>query len=118
MGANRVDARIVDNTANSMVLLEMSCPCLANKEIKSCEKTEKYVPLRSELKRQFADYQVKQVNIIMDELGGYNMELESNINGLVGHSRGKEVVLRMQKVVLSQRLHIARQFNSLTPKPV
>ena len=67
-----VNARIVDRTASSIMLLEMSCPWLANKEIKSCEKTEKYAPLRLELKRQLAGYQVKQVNIIMDVLGGYN----------------------------------------------
>ena len=49
--ANRVAARIVDNTAKSrsVVLLEMSCPWLANMEIKSCEKTEKYAPLLLEL---------------------------------------------------------------------
>ena len=39
--ANRVDARIVDSTAKSVTLLEMSCPWLNNKETKSCEKTEK-----------------------------------------------------------------------------
>ena len=68
-----VNARIVDSTASSIMLPEMSCPWLANKEIKSCEKTEKYAPLQLELKRQLARYQVKQVNmIIMDVLGGYN----------------------------------------------
>ena len=42
----------------------------------------------------------------MDELGRYNKELEGNVNGLVGSSRGKEMALRMQKTVLSQSLHI------------
>ena len=84
--ANRVDARIVDSTATSVTLLEMSCPWLNNKETKSCEKTEKYAPLRLELKRQFPGYQVKQFNIIMDVLGGYSKELESTIRSLVGVS--------------------------------
>ena len=68
--ANRVDARIVDSTATSVTLQEMSCPWLNNKETKSCEKKEKYAPVRLELKRQFPGYQVKQFNIVMDVLGG------------------------------------------------
>ena len=112
--ANRVDARMVDSTAKFVTLLEMSCPWLNNKETKSCEKTEKYAPLRLELKRQFPGYQVKQFNIIMDALGGYSKELESRIRSLVGVPRGREVLLKMQKVVLSQSLNIARHFKVLT----
>ena len=103
--ANRIDARIVDSTAKSV---------MNNREIKSCEKTEKYAPLRLELKRQFPGYQVKQFNIIMDVLGGYSEELESTIRSLVGVKRGKEVLLKMQKVVLSESLNIARFFKVLT----
>ena len=113
--ANRVDARIVDSTAKSVTLLEMSFPWLNNKETKSCEKMEKYAPLRMELKRQFPGYQVKQVNIVMDVLGGYSKELESTIRSLIGVSRGREVsLLKMQKVVLSQSLNTARHFKVLT----
>ena len=43
--ASRVDARIVDSTAKSVTLLEISCPWLNKKETKSCEKMEKYAPL-------------------------------------------------------------------------
>ena len=111
---NRVDARIVDSTAKSVTLLEMSCPWLSKKETKSCEKTEKYAPLRLELKRQFPGYQVKQFNVVMDVLGGYSKELESTIRSLVGFSRGREVLLKMQKVVLSQSLNTARHFKVLT----
>ena len=85
-----------------------------NREIKSCEKTEKYAPLRLALKRQFPGYQVKQFNIVMDVLGGYSEELESTIRSLVGVKRGKEVLLKMQKVVLSEKLNIARFFKVLT----
>ena len=64
--ANRFDTRIVENIAKSIMLLhvDINCPWLANKVTKSCEKTEKYAPLRLELKRQFARYQVKQVNML------------------------------------------------------
>ena len=61
-----------------------------------------------------AVYQVKQFNIVMDVLGGSSEELESTIRGLVGVKRGKEVLLKMQKVVLSESLNIARFFKVLT----
>ena len=112
--ASRIDDRIMDSTAKSVILLEMSCPWMNNREIKSCEKTEKYAPLRLELKRQFPGYQVKQFNIVMDVLGGYSEELVSTIQSLVGVKRGKEVLLKMQKVVLSEHLNIARFFKVLT----
>ena len=54
--ANRIDARIVDNSAKAVILLEMSCPLPDNRKSKSCEKTEKYAPLRLELKRQFQGF--------------------------------------------------------------
>ena len=63
---------------------------------------------------QFPGYQVKQFNIVMDVLGGYSEELESTIRSLVGVKRGKEVLLKMQKAVLSESLNIARFFKVLT----
>ena len=56
---------------------------------------------------------MKQFNIVMDVLGGYSEELESTIQSLVGIKRGKEVLLKMQKVVLSESLNIARFFQSV-----
>ena len=95
-----------------------------NREIKSCEKTEKYAPLRLELKRWFPGYQVKQFNNVMDVLGGYSEELESTIRSPVGVKRNKELLLyncigvhvlfKMQKVVLSESLKTARFFKVLT----
>ena len=57
---------------------------------------------------------MKQFNIVMDVLGGYSEELVNTIRSLVGVKRGKEVLLKMQKVVLSESLHIARSFKVLT----
>ena len=110
--ANRIDARIVDNSAKTVILLQMSCPLPDNrKSIKSCEKYGKYAPLRLEIKRQFQGFQVKQFNIIMDVLGGYSKELESRIRTLTG-SRSKEVLLKMQKVVLSSSQKHSTPFQS------
>ena len=109
---NRIDARIVDNSAKTVILLEMSCPLPDNrKSINICEKYGKYAPLRLKIKRQFQGFQVKQFNIIMDVLGGYSKELESRIRTLTG-SRSKEVLLKMQKVVLSSSLKHSTPFQS------
>ena len=115
--ANRIDARIVDNSAKTVTLLEMSCPWSDNSTSKSYEKTEKYAPLRLELKRQFQGFKVKQFNIIMDVLGGgggYSKDIESTIRTLTG-SRSKQVLLKMQKAALSSHgLNIARHFKVMT----
>ena len=105
--ANRIDARIVDNSAKTVILLEMSCPWPDNRKSKSCEKTEKYTPLRLELKRQFQGFKVDQF------VGGYSKDLESTIRTLTG-SRRKQVLLKMQKAVLSSSLSIARHFKVMT----
>lgn len=83
--ANRIDARIVHNSAKTVIFL------------------------RLELKRQFQGFQVKQFDILMDVLVGYSKELESTMRTLTG-SRSKEVLLKMQKTVLSSSLSIARLF--------
>ena len=63
VAANRIDARIVDKNEKKVIVIEMSCPWLENRQLKDLEKTQKYGPLRWELKRQFQDYKVTQHNI-------------------------------------------------------
>ena len=50
----------------------MRCPWVENGQQKEKEKTLKYAPLRTELKRQHARFEIKQVNIVIDVLGGYS----------------------------------------------
>ena len=94
----------------------MSCPWpwVSNREKKKEEKTVKYAPLRWELKQQFPGYEVKQHNIIIDALGGWSREMDTTMYEIVGN-RSKEVLpKRMQKVVLSATLNIARTFKVVT----
>jgi len=51
--ARRVDARFVNHVSKKVMIIEMSCPWISNREKKSEEKTIKYGLLRWELKRQF-----------------------------------------------------------------
>ena len=42
VGANRIDARIVDKEQKQVLAIEMSCPWLDNREVKEMEKTQIY----------------------------------------------------------------------------
>lgn len=70
--ANRLDARIVNHKTKEVIALEMSyaCPWVRNRDKKNIENTMKYGPLRWELKQQYPGYDVKQLNCIMNALGG------------------------------------------------
>ena len=110
--ANRIDARIVDKNEKKVIVIEMSCPWLENRQSKDLEKTQKYGPLRWELKTQFQGYEVTQHNIIMDVLGGYSKDVGKTVETLVG-GRGEEILRCMQKSELCNSLNIARSFKVL-----
>ena len=110
--ANRIDARVVDKKRKQVVVIEMSCPWMDNRSTKEAEKTAKYGPLRWELKQQYPGYEVKQFNIIIGVLGGWSVELEETMKELVGQ-RSRSVLRRMQEVILSHGLNIARTFKIL-----
>lgn len=110
--ANRIDARIIDKIEKKVIVIEMSCPWIENRQLKDEEKTQKYGPLRWELKRQFPGYQIIQHNIIIDVLGGYSKEVEKRVKTLIGVRSG-ETLRRMQKAVLCNSLNIARSFKVL-----
>ena len=113
--ANGVDARIVNEENQTVTLLEMSCPWVENREQKEKEKTLKYTPLRLELQQQYPGYNINQVNIIIDVLGGYSKELNSSFKGFfLGAERSRECLRRMHKSVLSSSLNISRFFKVLS----
>ena len=48
--ANRIDAQVIDKVKKEVILIEMSCPWMENRQMKTEEKMLKYGPLRWELK--------------------------------------------------------------------
>ena len=90
MRANRVDARIIDHKEKKVLLVEMSCPWIDNREKKEAEKMEKYGPLLFELIKHYPNYKIVQLNVIMDVLGGWSKELEVQMNRIFG-SRTLEI---------------------------
>ena len=110
--ANRIDARVVDKQ-KKVILLEMSCPWMANRKQKEEEKTLKYAPFRWETRQQYPHYKIAQYNIIIDVLGGISRKTLDSIGELVG-VRADKILLNMQKVVISSTLNIAWSFIVLT----
>ena len=69
--SNRVNVRLVDKEKKEVLLMEMTCPWIGNRGKIETEKTTKYAPLRWGMKDRYPGYVVKQINIIVDVLGGY-----------------------------------------------
>uniref|UniRef100_A0A6P8IWG3 Uncharacterized protein LOC116305588 n=1 Tax=Actinia tenebrosa TaxID=6105 RepID=A0A6P8IWG3_ACTTE len=111
--SNRVDARFIDHNNKKVLMVEMSCPWVNNREKKDKEKTKKYGALRLELTKQHPGYTILQVNLILDALGGWSKEMEPEMKNIFG-ARYKDVLLRMQKAVLSCTVNIARTFKLIT----
>lgn len=61
-----------------------------------------------ELKGQQPGFEIKQVNIVINFLGGYSKGLKDNMRSIVAEERGKHTFRRMQKAVLTSSLSITR----------
>ena len=107
VSANRIDVTVVGKVKKEVLLIEMMCPWVENREKKSAEKTSKHGPLRWELQVCYPGCCVKQYNIVIDVLGGYSRDVSQALRDLVGEASSK-VARRMQKSVITSTLHIAR----------
>ena len=90
--ANRVDARFVDKGSKIVTVVEMTCPWTENRHENNQEKTQKYDALRWELKQQYPGFEIRQVNLIVDVLGGYSENIGRSVRELLGVKRGREVL--------------------------
>ena len=103
--ATRIDEQVIHKTKREVILIEMSCPWMENRQMKTEEKMRKNGPLRWELKQQYPGYKVSQHNIILDVLGGFPKDLKKSIKRLIG-DKSDLVLEQMQKVMLSCTLNI------------
>ena len=102
--ANRINARIIDKERKEVRVLEMSCPCVENRDDEAMENTSKYGPLRCEIEQRHTDYKVTQHNIIIDVLGRYSQDFTKTLKKLV-ENRCRSVATQMQKSVVTSYLH-------------
>ena len=105
---------MIDKKRKKVVLLEMSCPWVTNREVKCAEKTSKYAPLRYELRRKYPGYTIEQQNIVINALGWSSANIRKGVRDLVGADRYRPILRRMQKAVVSSTLNVARTFKVLS----
>ena len=83
---NKQDVTLWDKVNKEVTLIEMSVVWFKNIQARTEEKTQKYTPLRAELARDYPDYSIKQISVVMDILGGHTRELQDqNQELLVPH---------------------------------
>ena len=74
----------MNHKSKEVVVLEMSCPWIENREKKDEEKSVKYGTLRWELQERYPGYTVQQYNIIMVVLGGWSRTMKERLQKLLG----------------------------------
>jgi len=68
------------------------------------------------MKERYPGYVVKQINIIVDVLGGYSLKVRNKMKELFGEKRARECLMKMQKSTLSSTFNIARFFKVMSQK--
>ena len=111
----RPDGKIIFNHDRKVLLLEMSVPWIQNREVKLNEKIQKYQSIIRNLKLEYPGYKVDQATFIIDVLGGYSKHLKENIAKL-GYNGDMidKLLLKLQKIVLSEAVYIMKKFNIST----
>ena len=68
------------------------------------------------MKDRYPGYVVKQINTIVNVLGGYSLEVRNKMKELFGWKRARECLMKMQKSILSSTLNTARRFIVMSEK--
>ena len=86
-----------------------------NREVRYREKRDKYVDILRNIKRLETEYQVEQITLVMDSLGGYSKCLKDNIGKVFKDAKVvSKIIYKMQKAVLSESVRISRCFKLST----
>ena len=107
----RPDGKVMLKKSKKIFLIEMTCPWIKVRELRYEEKREKYKTVRRNIKINNPEYDVEQITLVMDSLGGYSKNLVDNIKVLIrDRSKVNRIITKMQKAMLSQSVHITRRF--------
>ena len=99
----RPDGKIIFKKKKLIYVIEMSVPWTENREDKLVEKIDKYANIIRCLKVQNPGFEVEQVTLIIDCLGGFSRSLNDNLKKLTFTvNECKHIVLGMQKIVVSE----------------
>ena len=96
-------------------LIEMTVPWIQYRETKYELKMSKYKPIQTNLKLEYPNYQVDQITLVMDVLGGHSEHLAENIAKVFEDKADVRNIIRdMQKSVICSAAHLVRMFKIRT----
>ena len=101
---------LIDNKKKIITVIECSCPWDKNLSKKFDEKQEKYQVIRQQLRQQFSEFKVQQLNLIIGCLGTVTtLEVEL---GKIFHNKEtiRKLIQQMQRVVLISSTSIVDKF--------
>ena len=111
----RPDGKIKLKDEKIIYLIEATISWIDIREKRFSEKLQKYENVKRSIKRIEEGFEVDQITIVMDSLGGYSKNLSDNIGKIVKDRKMvKRIISKMQKAVLCESTRIARCFKLRT----
>ena len=107
----RPDGKVMLKKSKQIFLIEMTCPWIDVRDRRYEEKREKYKTIRRNIKIANPEYDIEQITLVMDSLGGHSKNLVDNVKILIrDRSKVNGIIKKMQKAMLSQSAHISKRF--------
>ena len=96
-------------------LIEMTVPWIDYRETKYEFKVNKYRTIQSNLQLDYPEYEIDQVTLVMDVLGGHSKTLVDNIKKVLNDpAEVRNTIRDMHKCVISSAAHLVRYFKIRT----
>ena len=107
----RPDGKIKVKDEKKIYLVEITISWIDNREARFIEKDKKYDDVKRNIRRSEEGFEVDQITLVMDSLGGYSKTLPENISKIIKDRKMvKRIINKMQKAVLSESTRVARCF--------
>ena len=108
--APRPDGKLELVKEKKLFVIEITIPWLSNRGAKYEFKEGKYLNVKQKLKFDNPGYEVDQVTLVMDSLGGYDANLKLNIAKVIlDKTVVQRIITNMQKSVISSAAHLSRR---------
>ena len=107
----RPDGKIKLKNQKKIFVVEATVSWLDNRDVRYSDKVLKYEDVRRNIGRAEEGYDIDQITIVIDSLGGYSKSLQENISKVVSEPKVVErIITKMQKAVLCESSRISRCF--------
>ena len=106
---NRPNLQVINKREEKIDVVEMVCPSWRNRAETDERKTRKYTTVRKELKERYPRYEVRQTNIVVDILRGFNRGLMDELSKIINKVAVKRALETMQKTILLHAIRLMRR---------